>query len=334
MYKRPIFTPPVLHSKLGGRFKLETFGPNRELRRSTGWFRNLITDYGMERYVSQSSNTTVRYWCHVGTGSAAPAFTDTALDQWTAVTGTSVRNESTASIASGNPRWIGYQNTYQFAPGFAGGNVNISEIGLGSNDTNINLRHRALVLDQFEQPTTISVLSDEYLEVTFELRFYSYMDDVVGQITLDGSVYDYIIRPSNHDAFDGSGPGGFSGWINNISATSGPALRIFPTSTTICRVYDGTIGSIDASTPSGSTLSCTTTSGTSQSCTYDGGLSFTNTTNLFIPVNQGNLAGGIRSLATRSGAYSSQIQFTPAIPKTADYILSFSWKQAYARRTI
>ena len=63
-------------------------------------------------------------------------------------------------------RWA--KVTWRFGQGVAAGNI--SEVGLGWG--NSNLWNRALIKDANGNPTTITVLSDEYLDVVSEIRDY------------------------------------------------------------------------------------------------------------------------------------------------------------------
>ena len=56
---------------------------------------------------------------------------------------------------------------------------------------------RALILDGGGSPTTLTILSDETLDVTYTIRVYPPTTDVTGSITLDGVSYGYTIRPCN-----------------------------------------------------------------------------------------------------------------------------------------
>lgn len=155
---------PVISSfgtQVGGRFKLIVHGGKRG-RISTGWFDNLITNAGLRALLSTSS---IAARCVVGSSSQVPAATDTTIvDRLSGViSGSAVKGYDAANKMG----WTRY--TYSFDPGAATGNVREVGITLTTSATG-NLFSRALVRDASGQPATITVLSDEYLTVIYELR--------------------------------------------------------------------------------------------------------------------------------------------------------------------
>lgn len=155
---------PVISSfgaQVGGRFKLIVHGGKRG-RISTGWFDNLITNAGLRALLSTS---TIAARCVVGSSSQVPAATDaTLVDRMGSIVSGSKLNGYDAANGFG---WTRY--TYSFGPGAATGNVREVGITLTTSATG-NLFSRALVRDASGQPATITVLSDEYLTVIYELR--------------------------------------------------------------------------------------------------------------------------------------------------------------------
>jgi len=137
-----------------------------EIVRETPEFLNLVLTTGLARMA-------VGPWidrCCVGTGNSTPVASQVALDSFLA---------STTAIASGSADtggiqvttapyyWFG-RRTWRFAVGVATGNI--SEIGLGWGNT--TLWNRALIKDAAGNPTSITVLADEYLDVISEVRVY------------------------------------------------------------------------------------------------------------------------------------------------------------------
>lgn len=143
-----------------GRFKLMISGGKRGTIEYP-WQKNLILDAGITRLLS--TNGSVLQYISVGSGSTAPAVGQTQLVSKIAHTNRS------ASHSHGYDAEEGYGWTIftcQFNQGQAAGNI--SELGVGWDGT--NLWSRALVLDAEGNPTTITVLSDEFLTVRYELR--------------------------------------------------------------------------------------------------------------------------------------------------------------------
>ena len=105
------------------------------------------------------------------------------------------------SINSTSPYYISHIVEYHFAIGAAAGNL--SELGVGWASSGTTLFSRALILDSGGTPTTITVLSDEYLYVTYEHRFYPSETDATGSIVFTGNIggtYTYTLRPAQIDS--------------------------------------------------------------------------------------------------------------------------------------
>src|SRR5690606_32973092 len=82
---------------------------------------------------------------------------------------------------------------------------NVAEIALcrgtsGIPNNSTPIFNRARVVDEMGNPTTITVLSDEFLEVIYEITLYT-IDGATGTLTIniDGTPtnFDYEIRPIN-----------------------------------------------------------------------------------------------------------------------------------------
>src|SRR5690606_8691254 len=80
---------------------------------------------------------------------------------------------------------------------------NVAEIALcrgttGTPNNSTPIFNRARVVDEMGNPTTITVLSDEFLEVIYEITLYA-IDGATGTLTIniDGTPtdFDYEIRP-------------------------------------------------------------------------------------------------------------------------------------------
>lgn len=143
-----------------GRFKLMISGGKRGTIEYP-WQKNLILDAGITRVLSANDHPLRQI--SVGAGSTAPTVGQTQLESKIASTG---RNHSSSYgyNSEGGYGWTKIQ--VQFDKGAAAGNI--SELGVGWDGT--NLWSRALVLDAEGNPTTITVLSDEFLTVVYELR--------------------------------------------------------------------------------------------------------------------------------------------------------------------
>lgn len=161
-----------VNNKVGALFKLIAHKGDGVAVRSTGWFHNTVLDSGLDRMG-------VATWidrCCVGTGNSTPAATQVSLDSFLAST-TTIQDQS-ASVSIVKPYYLATKVIWRFGMGVAAGNL--SEVGMGWGDA--SLWNRALIKDISGNPTTITVLADEYLDVVSEVRFY--FDDVAGSVEL------------------------------------------------------------------------------------------------------------------------------------------------------
>lgn len=137
-----------------------------EIVKETPEFKNLVLTTGLSRMA-------VGTWidrCVVGTGSSTPVASQVSLDSFlasTTTTATGVSDTGGIQVTTAPYYWYG-RRTWRFAVGTATGNI--SEVGLGWG--NSNLWNRALIKDVNGNPTTITVLADEYLDVVSEVRVY------------------------------------------------------------------------------------------------------------------------------------------------------------------
>lgn len=130
----------------------------------TPWIKNLVLDNGLEKCAKGEYIQRL----YIGTGNSTPIPTQTQLDSIAAYT-TSRISISQAGRNIDVPPYYSYSRTqWRFNTGAAVGNM--SEIGLGYDDG--TLYNRALIKDINGNPTTITILNDEYLDVVVECREY------------------------------------------------------------------------------------------------------------------------------------------------------------------
>lgn len=304
---------PKLQVGLTGHFALNIYNPETGEHRQYE-FDNIITNGGMDRLGSASGSIgSVINYVQVGTGSTAPAVTNSSLANYLVGTSRSLNY----SVSYGGSPTFHTEGifTWQFDQGVAAGNL--SEIGVGWA-LNGSLFSRALILDGNGNPTTITVTSIEFLTVTYKLRMYPPTTDVTGTITLDGSNYNYIVRASEAggSSWYSHGQGGYgSGPVSNLVA------------------YTGDIGSVTYR-PSGSSSSFNSAS----VAAYSSG-SYKRTFIYGANINNANLTGGIRSIAfsfSNSSGFPQmqwQCQFDPKIPKDNTKTLSLTFEVSWARKT-
>lgn len=292
--------------KLRGRYKLEAVKADGSRRLLADWFDNLITDTGLDK-LAQTSNWGIS--CFVGSGNTAPANANTSLVSLVA----SATNITTSSNTnSGSSPYIGTASkTFRFAIGTATGNL--SEVGVG--DTATSLFSRALILDGLGAPTTITVLSTEALDVTYQLLTYVPLTDVTGSVTINAVAYAYVLRAAN----------AASASVWSISAFGEVAgVQSF-------QVSNGAIAAI-TSQPSGALLSA----GTTVPNSYTSGTHFLDTVCSF-GLTDGNVSGGLITAAfftcgrARSTFGQFQVSFTPGLPKDASHTMTLTFRHSWAR---
>lgn len=288
-----------------GYYRLQAVRPDGRVRHDTGWFHNIITDGGLN---SIGTSNDYLSQCRVGTGNAAPSALDTALQTQVATT-TTVQSVSTGAQASA-PYYGWLIRTWRFAAGVAAGNI--AEVGVGINAG--ALFSRALVLDGGGSPTTITVLSDEFLDVTYQLRIKPPLSDVVSTVNISGVTYNTTTRAmavTNPSFWANPGQGG-GGGTNSWST------------------YNGTIGAITSSPSGGGNfVFLTNLSYVNNSLQRD----FTAQWGLDLS-NDGitALAGGLGT-GTNGGMGGMQIGVSPGIPKDNTKILDLTFRHTWARGT-
>lgn len=305
-------TPSIqVKPRIRGFFRLRATKLDGTVRELTGWFPNLITDAGLNRIGTGPVGTC----CQVGTGTAAPAVSDTSLDAYLA--GTNAITSSVDSSPSVEPYYGSSVRTYRFNVGVAAGNL--AEVAIGWTTTTGNIFSRARILDIAEAPTVITVLSDEVLDVDYELRLYPPLVDVEQTIVSDAVSYDLVTRAASVTNW---------GWYAGSLLTNGICWT-GPGGTTFV-VYGGPIGTI-VQNPSG-----TAAFGSSAQCTLAAYVnnSLTRRFILTLPIIYGNVAGGMGALwvGTSMGGY--QIGSTPKIPKDATKTLAFNFDVSWDRRIL
>ena len=269
-------------------------------------FKNLIVDQGLNNAASTVINTLVTR-CKVGSSSDIPTTSDTALGQqvgsYTPVV-TSIYNHS-----SGSPVWYTYGRfTYTFPVGAVTGDLR--EIGFF--DSSDNMFSHALLKDGAGNPTTVNVLADEQLFVTYEVRKYPVETDQTGIFILSingvDTSFTYTARPA---------------LINtSIASNYWYGSHRLGVDTDVVAYESQTLGTVTG-TPTG-----TAVAGLGTIDTYAAG-SFKSTLNCVFDPSVANFTNGIGSMMLCNGF---QVSFDPAIPKTSDRRLVLPLSTVYSRK--
>lgn len=293
--------------EIGARFKLVVRkASDNSISKETEWFNNLVLNSGLNR-MSQG------VWidrCCVGTGNIAPIESQTALASFRAST-TTVQTTVNSLQTTSAPYYRSSKVTWRFNIGTASGNI--SEVGLGWGDN--SLWNRALIKDINGNPTSLTVLSDEYLDVVSEVREY--------------------VASSTTGSFNLLNKSG--GIISNHTMIASPYMDIGSNSAVfsiitpyVIRTYSGSKSSSLTTPPSG-ILSEVTYS----SVTYPTTTSMRGVYTLGLTASNGNIksilnfVSGIISQSTLGSAY--QFEINPPITKNNTQILTFTITVSWAR---
>lgn len=301
-----------LPAGVAGYIKIEATNEKTGERRVVAdWFKNLITDAGMNRLGVLNPNCT--QYCLVGSGSNTPAVSDTSLGTFVAVHSTT--NASSNGTAASAPYYRWFRQTYRFNAGVATGNL--TEVGFGWSNSNTNIFSRSLIKDGNGNPTTVTVLADEFLDITYEFRVYQSTTDFVTVKTIEGVDTTITMRPCQiTDNYYSHSPSQllFYGIRNTDNGAYGG------------RVYSGAIADVTLA-PSGTTASANATM-TSDAYANN---SFTMTGTHTIGLNYGNMAFSAYQFAISGFGYY-QVGFSVPVQKTSSKTftlsVSFTWSRA------
>jgi hypothetical protein len=293
-----------------GFLRVRCIRPDGQARIDTGWFPNLILDAG-RNYMATDNFMTA---CQVGTDNTAPNVNQAALLGWVAGT-TTIQDTDTGNQVSVEPYYAWKRKLFRFPIGATV--ANLTEVGVGWGTSGSTLLSRAFILDPVTQnPTTISPLANEFLEVQYELRYYPPTADVVlPSVVLNGITYDTITRAAE---------------VNSEHWTNGIGNKIVASPAINWVAYNGAIGTI-LQNPSGT--SGAVNNGSIATAAYVNN-SYEVAVNVNVPSLDWNVASGIRSIRIRTTAGSFQTQFTAnpggaPIPKSASFTMFMQWKLSW-----
>lgn len=298
-----------INNSVGARFKLVACkASTEEITRETEWFKNIVLDTGLNQMSVGTWIDRVR----VGSGNSTPVASQTQLDNTIASTTTILSgSKSISKQTTTSPYYVAAKITYRFAEGVAAGNI--SEVGCGWG-SGLDLWNRALVKDLNGDPTTITVLSDEFLDVIVEVRYYPTQSfsgsfnllDKTGQIvsnhTYTGTPQFSEMTSVSFGKVDVGRLYVFSGNMNGVTTLPSTHLGVVPSAVT---TY-----------PSPKVMSCT------------GSFALGEANGSIKTVQQ--LFTTITPTSTRSGS-SYKFEIDPPIVKTNLMVLSFTFSISWDR---
>lgn len=312
------FRPIIAPVRLEGWIRLRVYNVHtHKLTKDTGWFRNLITNQGLDAIAQQND---VMTWFTVGTSSSAPNITDTWVFSFVA-SSNDIR-ETIDGVSGASPHYGYKRRTIRFGPGAAAGNL--SEVAVGwSSSTGTAFSHE-LIRDEFGDPTTITVLADEYLDFTYELRHIPPTGDVTGSCNINSTPYNYTLR-----ALAVTSTIWWSQYIGNLF-TFNNSFESYH------RAYSGALAAITASQPDGNDGGSNSGTTSITAAAYTPGNYYRNFTVSAAP-SQWNVTGGvIRSLVFGGKGCRWQAEFAKqsdgtGIGKTSGNSLAMNWRCSWAR---
>lgn len=332
--------PIDLRPKASGRYTFEVVNKHTgQVRKLTEKADNLLLESFFREAVSETGDGGWLSNIVVGTGNTPPVVTDTTLEGFVAATrvdqGDLIPNTVNSTVY---PRYVTRALKKRFN-GAAIANAPLSEVGITitpSAGTTVNsttpLASRALIVDALGSPTSITVLADEFLDITYELTTYA-LDGVTGSFNINilGTVetFEYEIRPiAMLDS---------SSWKTPALAVG---VRAMPARSFASAASNTSIGTLaqatsifedpsDNQSPSGSDSDLFTTY---KSAPVWDASTMTGSGVLNLPLNNGNHGGGIRSfLLNFQGGVNSggrilgyhRMMLDRPLMKTSDHIFEF-----------
>lgn len=298
-----------------GYFRLVVRKKNGNVVCDTGNFKNIITNYGMNRIGGQLSGVGIFGGCTVGTGTTPESVNDISIQSYLARTDNFSSSPANAVGSTVEPYYAIRRATWRFPAGAVVGNI--SEVGVIANyaPPNYELWSRTLIKDSSGSPITITVLSDEVLDVYYEARVYLQSSPTTGTANILGSTYSYrvnnrLLTSAVHaDVFR-------AGFASRISYNAS--------------VQDGPLGPSPAYATTG-TQSATSNSTTPIAYTTN---SFASST--IYTFSPGTATWGVRSFnmnsSNQGAAYA--LELTPAFEKSATVELKVTHTVTWSRRSI
>ena len=315
---------------MAGEFRCVVKRADGSTKVDTGYQKNLILNQGLDFFGGGNGSNMMEY-CVIGGGNSQPVYTQNKLD--TALAGTNGSDISTKYDYDAARDGSLYKTNRVRKYSFTGlNNVNVSELGLAStysNATTYFLCTRALIKDSLGNPTTITVLQGEILDIYYKLWAVYDTTDKTGTFNLlDGTGGSVAYNYKSKLAFVGKAFCYDSGYADYIV---GAALKFMINNTSghsINTFYTGELGSI---TGTATNYLGDTPNGIQSLSNYANG-SYKRQMIISIPASSIN--GNIRAMDMNTSMGSYQIRFGSVandspITKTNTQKLSipieFSW---------
>lgn len=297
-----------IRTEVEGRFILSVSKTPDGPKKVLADFKNTITNYGLNRLAAGTNNSP---YCAVGSDSETPTVN---TEKFTDLIAFSPRGFDTGVVAQIDQVTYATSNTrsVQFAKGAAAGNITVVGAATASLSTSYFLEYASRILDSEGNPTTITVLPDEYLTVSHILYLYPNLVDVTG--VYEGTAY--TIRPA---------------YITNVDSTHWDPLDglYLQTSVLYWHTSPNPLGPITGSPGGGVTFSGSGNTIVASTYIQD---TFYRDISLSLSPAAGNRT--IRTVYSSSYYNTLQCEFNPPFEKTADDSFSVVFRYSIARRNV
>lgn len=318
-----------------GRIRMVRHTASGEVRQDTGWFNNLILDSGLDAIgFRPNDNASTWHWLMgavVGSGNTPPSPGDGGLETFVAGTTTLAGTPTYPStVKFSSPPSLVYTKLFRFGEGVAAGNLSEVGISIATALSTAELFSRALIVDGGGTPITITVLSDEFLDVYYELTVSMPPVDLTGTFSMNikgtPTDFDYVIRPARVLITNGV----YNWGVAHGSGLGYLPLPIIPNTdvggigTGASGVTNGTIGTVTGQpTGTGDYIDSATVS------TYVAGDFYRDQT-FKLSLSRGNLSGGIKSFMFNFGPGMYQMEIDPVVDKLATDIFEIVMRINFA----
>lgn len=214
---------------MAGEFRCVVKRADGSTKIDTGYQKNLILNQGLDFFgfgTNVGNVESIMNYCIIGSGNSTPTYAQNKLDN--AIAGVSGSGFSSKYDYNASKDGNLYKTNRVCKYSFSGlNNVNVSEVGLAiaySDTSNYSLCTRALIKDSNGNPTTITVLNGEKLDIYYKLWKVYDITDKNGVINiLDGAsgsvAYNYILRLAGvgtDSFFSSNNPGNLPSFKTNL----------------------------------------------------------------------------------------------------------------------
>lgn len=299
----------MITTKLGlrGEFTLRVIDARTGNVRAERHFQNLITNVGLETFAK--SQAPGLFYCSVGKGTNTPSVIDTALSN--VVASQNMSDSGTTSPVAPN-----YEYSASRSCRFAAGAISdtITEIGIFYTNAN-TLWCRQLILDEYGNPSSLTVLPNEYLDVVYTLWYYPPLQDRAFQFQMNGVTYSCVSRCCYLPRFSNY-------MLSFVTLGSDFQFRAAYETQTLGDITSGPAGTEYSALKSSTNY---TWGGNEAPYSWKATVS--------LGLGEANPPGGIGSAVIyhRASMPASQISFTPKLPKDSNTEMALLFSQTIGR---